>query len=627
MKKKTFFLSLFTGALALAALASCNVKSKDNKTNTNTWTRPVTTDTGTTPVTTGTTPVTTGTTPVTTFTIPVITTNVENNKVTEEVFNSYFGSYEDSLDKLNISYTYKETGGPVYAEGEFKLADHLILNDFKSDDDIPKRLFNQFGLNADSNKVNVIASNKTADSEWGELVESEKSIGVYKDFVYLPLFNFDDFIYNENKGTYDVEHQDGDEVEYADISIKFVNNKLVSWNYVTIIGLMRLDVSCKVTQIGGVEIQNPTACAVSEDTFKSYFGSDLDVLKKMNLTVNYNERSNSGAYEGTMEVANQMAMDTFDGDSSDGKVFFYFDDYDSSSDKLYISSTEGDLSGENWESLYDSSISMRQFKDRLYLPIFDINDFTYSEVTGLYTASSITVDEVVYNNVSIRFINDELYSYSYGFVDDTYVSNITCKITDIGNTSVTNPCPTVVTKRTFDKYFGMTSNDLENLNITLEYSAISSTVSYDGTIQYADGLRLDTYVKKTATTSVEMIEMFYIKSISDNVKYDYYVYQTSWSQKYTETNSFNVFMANVMCMPLLDFSKLTYNEETGAYEAASIDTSYAGTITNISIKFNNNKLVSYECTYKWYGNVTTFTINVSKIGETTVVDPLADLSE
>ena len=86
-------------------------------------------------------------------------------------------------------------------------------------------------------------------------------------------------------------------------------------------------------------------------------------------------------------------------------------------------------------------------------------------------------------------------------------------------------------------------------------------------------------------------------------------------------------ICNVKCMPLLDFSKLTYNEETGAYEAASIDTSYAGTITNISIKFNNNKLVSYECTYKWYGNVTTFTINVSKIGETTVVDPLADLSE
>ena len=538
-------------------------------------------------------------------------------EISKEVFNSYFGSYEDSLDKLNISYTFKETGEPVYVEGEIKLADHLILQDYKLDDDIPRRLFNQFGLNADSNKINVIESYKTADSEWEELVESEKSICAYKDYVYLPLFNFDDFSYNENKGTYDAEHQDYDEAEYADISIKFVNNKLVSWNYVTIDGVMEFDVSCKVTQIGDIEIENPIADKVTESTFNKYFGS-YDSIKNMNLSLDYIAETTTGDYLGTIEIADQMVMNSYEDNTSGGKSFRNIVDYDTVNNLVYYNVASANPFDDNWSNLVADTESLAKYKNEFYMPLFDFKNFEYKN--GTYVASTITVDDLTYLNISIKFVNGVLHSVYYSSINGSLKTSVSYYVFDVGTTEVKNPFPNSTTKTYFDKYFNIEPEELENLNLTFNYSY----GIYTGTLECSDGLRLDTYIRNG---DINMTEIYYIDSIdleNNEVNYHYYVLASSWSDENKERNSFETFMANVMYLPKIDFLSLTYNNENGTYDAETITTDVC-VLTDVSIKFENNVLVSFEYTRSLYGSKSRFVFEVSKVGETTVVDPRANL--
>ena len=86
---------------------------------------------------------------------------------------------------------------------------------------------------------------------------------------------------------------------------------------------------------------------------------------------------------------------------------------------------------------------------------------------------------------------------------------------------------------------------------------------------------------------------------------------------------------NVYYIPVLDFSKLTYNSETKSYEATNIEVN--GFIyDSVSIKFKDRKLASYtivgknkyvvdgETSYVDY----TISAKAAYVGETTVVNPI-----
>ena len=79
-----------------------------------------------------------------------------------------------------------------------------------------------------------------------------------------------------------------------------------------------------------------------------------------------------------------------------------------------------------------------------------------------------------------------------------------------------------------------------------------------------------------------------------------------------------------MYLPKIDFLSLTYNNENGTYDAETITTDVCE-LTDVSIKFENNVLVSFEYTRSLYGSKSRFVFEVSKVGETTVVDPRANL--
>ena len=314
-----------------------------------------------------------------------------------------------------------------------------------------------------------------------------------------------------------------------------------------------------------------------------------------------------------------MILDSWDDirNSLKGNAFFNIIAYEEKSnsyhfDASYFYEDEDDEFGPMLHRFEHASFFYTYF----FLPRFDIEDFEYDVSTGKYTAYDTKVDSNLYENVIIEFNDDKLVSVSYYDVETE--QEITVQISNVGETEVTSPHPYEVSSYTFDKYFGLTEETFDNLNITLDYEYSI----YKGKIEYDNGLRLDTYVRTDLGN--EIIEIFYIDEIStDSIKYNYYVYENgSWGQNYSHTYNFNVFVRDLMLLPKMSFSSLEFNEESLMYEIDEIGSpSSSGTVvlSNVKIKFEDGKLVYY--TFEYLDN--TYVVNVSNVGTTTVTDPLA----
>ena len=535
-------------------------------------------------------------------------------EVTKDTFNKYFGSY-DSLKNMNLTINYKDSTSYGTYEGTIEIADSMVLDTFESEGDSGKVFYEILDYNPSDEKI--LCNNfdyNVSEETWSLTFDYNLHISTAKNYYYIPIFNIDDFTYSKEDNIYTADSIQIDDRLYENISIRFLNDLLCSYSYELTEDYVKSTISCYITDIDDTEVENPCPNVVTEETFNSYFGS-YDSLKNMNLTINYKDSaSHYGTYEGTIEIADGMAIDTYTNNLDSGKVYYNFIDYDSKEDILYFNKANFD--GENWTDLIDDNSTIAKYKNNFYLPVFDISDFDYSN--GYFVASSIKVGDLVYNNVKIKFKDQKLESYSYDLIENSISeSSVTCSISNIDETEVENPCPTITTERAFNKFFHMTPEDLEKLNITLAYSY----GIYSGIIQYDDGIRLDSYLRNDST---RMLEAYYINSIGDNVSYSYYIYESSWSTVNNETNSFDYFMANIMYLPIFSFDELTYNPETSAYEAELIKAD-SGDLTNVSIKFVDNRLVSYGFTRKLFGKLETFEVYVGNIGTTVILDPRANL--
>ena len=626
MKKKNILLGILLSSASVALLASCGTKKPVNTSTDPVTSTPVVTTTDgpvtSTPVTDPVTsipvtdPVTS--TPVTdpvtsTPTTDPITTVVER-EVSEDVFYNYFGSYEDSFSKLNIKFNYIDDDLFDYYEGTIEIADNMALDTYSENgSDVKEKVFyNYLDYDNGENEIGIEEIGYNG-SKW-DAVKQSYSLD-YNDarrYVYIPYFDYVDFTYDETSGSYVCDAINYVGYKFEQVSIQFEDDKLVSFSYTYSETSYSTQISCEVVEENTVTVENYGINKITPAVFSSYFNTNG--LDGLNLTIDYNS-TGSDLFTGTLKIANDTIYDEYD---DNGKYFAVIQDFDTSEEEFILLEAYGDSEGFGF--LRSGTKNVYELAEYIFLMNFGFSSEIYHDVTNRYERyDDVKIAGKTYSNIYVEFYDDKLVSFGYTSQTSNGPAILTCNVYDVGETEIESPFPGLVSKETFNDYFGLTPEGLEKLNITLNYSAKSSVVNYEGTIEYADGLRLDTYVKNNTNN---IIELFYITSISDSVKYDYYVYSNSWSQKYTETNSFDYFMANVMCMPIIDFSELTYNSETGAYEAESIHVSdMLGDITDISIKFNNNKLVSYECTYKWYGNVTTFEITVSNIGTTVVVDP------
>ena len=359
---------------------------------------------------------------------------------------------------------------------------------------------------------------------------------------------------------------------------------------------------------------------VDENVFNSYFGSYDEALSKLNIKFSYIDSGNGETYRGTIEIANNTALDTYKEDSTDdiAKTYYKYIDYDYEEDTL--KDIESSYYDGSWDDPIEYSASYERQAKYLYLPIVDFADFVYNEETKSYEAEEIEISYGKYKDLSIKFEEDKLLSFSYDFLQSGNLDKIDVEVLQIGGVEIANPIYNLTTNNIFNDYFNMTKEELENLNITLNYM----TGMYTGTIEVNNGLRIDTY--KRSFDQKEILEAYYIDEVSpESVKFHYYVYSDGeWSERYDFTYSLDTYLLDIMYLPKIDFDDLTYNPETKSYEAASVTISHSPsdiTITDVSIKFEDFVLASY----KYSSGSSTFTIIVSNVGTTEIEDPRKDI--
>ncbi|MCR4897933.1 MAG: hypothetical protein K5892_01780, partial [Acholeplasmatales bacterium] len=544
----------------------------------------------------------------------VVVNNPFKNLINEEIFNSYFGSYEESLMNLNITFKDQSEGGIEVAMSDGMTAMYSSKNNsshfYKATSYDEKENILYFDM---AQAINIELQ------EWTSPVANYMSYESYRNSIAIPYFDFDDFTYNEETCSYDADLIVlSSDISYKDISIIFEDNKLKSYKFTTVYPLQEVNHDYIVKSEGKCMVVNPNENKVTSKTFDSYFGTYNDSLSKLNIKFDYEEKSSVSLFNGEININNNEVSTETHSSSSDKKKYYSFklnDEGEIIYDKASI-----DVDGDEWSDLVRNNLSYNEFRNYIYFPRFNFDEFTYDELTKSYTAENISLsDELVYKNVSIKFENNKLVSLEYIFKSNALEFEIKCNNFTFNDAEIVRPTyANMVCAGTFNEYFGLTPETFNNLNITLKYDYSV----YKGTLEYDDGLRLDTYVRKGNTNQDQ--EIYYITEVGETVKFHYYVKtDESWSYNNIQSSSFERFMLEFMYMPVVDYYQFTYDEETSCYVASNLSTN-AGNISNFKIKFVDGKLDSYSFTHK----DTEYKIEeVTNIGTTEVIDPRASIEE
>jgi len=592
VKKKNIFLSLFVGALSLATLASCG-KTKDDKT------------------TVSEIPTATNTSSLVETTTNTSTSVVDNNVVTEDVFDLYFDGYY-SVKKFNIKYKYKDYGDSHKYDGTIEIADCMALSTFREAQETDdNELF--YKINIYYDYLSVIKL-KYDEGEWKDASLYVKDYEDSADDFYIPVLNFNDFNYNTLTSSYEAKEVVSNEVKYKDFSIKFEDNELVSYKY-KIVGTETRDIEVEILQIGEVEIKDPTTNTVSKDVFNSYF-YDFESLFKLNMRIDFSDRIEF-VDENFVEINNGMALVEKENpdDSSSQKTFYRFNSCDKNDNAYFLEGKFNTL----WENAIYKEINYSTLRQNIVIPLIKYDDATYNNDNNMYEVEELEYDKLIYRDVKIKFINNILCSYSFKVInkDNGSEYNYFCRVSSIGDIEIDNPYPNMVSSNVYDSYFSETYNGLKDLNITLDYSIDDDNSDVlGGTIKISNQMILNTYLLKNG--NIEKKFMKITKFDSETYKYlfdvSYMNQEGTWSDFSSEEySSFD--LSKYIFLPPFSFNILIYNYDTNVYDG---DVYIVGTdFSEIKMKFLNDKLVllSYIC------DGVSIEVAASDIGETLVVDP------
>ncbi len=271
----------------------------------------------------------------------------------------------------------------------------------------------------------------------------------------------------------------------------------------------------------------------------------------------------------------------------------------------------------------------------------DFSNFTFDPITMMYVTENIDAgSNQHYLNVKIKFEDNKPVCYSYTF--NVYNSSeeltrswdIVETFTNVGSTKVECPVETKyeVDKTTFDKYFDVDSlEELNKLNLSIEYDYADDYTTKKGTI-IVDGCEASELYLKDSHFAYN--DFHIIEPSNSEVKHTLYRYlkdYDNWAEVTYGLGDVYGLTLNLYYIPVLDFSKLTYNSETQSYEATNIEVN--GFIyDSVSIKFKDRKPVSYtiagknkyvvdgETSYVDY----TISAKAYNVGTTIVVNPISE---
>ena len=365
---------------------------------------------------------------------------------------------------------------------------------------------------------------------------------------------------------------------------------------------------------------------VDEETFNKFFNITLDTLDDLNYSISYEQNYSGIEYTGALIFDGTRLMDDYTNlKESDSSTVYH--EITSISDQVYCNKYYYDYrwidNGEVYESI-NGFVS-----NCLWLLTIDFDKVTFNPQTKCYEANNISVEgQGVYNDIKIKYEDGALYSYEYTLVyPDNDCNQFSATILNIGETYVNDPFEKYrVSEEVFNKYFNVTADTLDDLNLTIDYSSRTSSDYYTGTILF-DGTNQYDYEEKF--DSEEYLSQYrFITSTVDGITFDYYQKNNetnTWSNKLEFTRSIDWFMAMGLSMPTLKYSDMKFNCTYDYYEIDEVEIDGVGIFSEIRVFFENGKLVTFD--YMFYednneDNGFYFNAEVSSIGETTVENPI-----
>ncbi len=555
--------------------------------------------------------------------------------VDADTFDFYFDINSESVEELNltIDYMYDYVDSSDYYQGTIKF-NGGIISDVYTDGDYD--YFTNYKITSDYENDCVDCDGCYYSSYNG--LEKKSGTMYLSSFanssLLLPQIDMSYFEFDFNSKSYktkaaSIHTSNG---TYSNIAIQFDKGNLVSCAY-SLSDHYDKDISLIIKNIDNTSVEYFGDNIVDKDTFNSFFAIDsMKALNALNYTANYSMAYTIGGdfrCDATIQAYNGLfRVDYY---TQDNTYYRFFKTYESTYPN-YVSFKQYNYNVEDaeWNKAQDTSYSIAAFlNEKAYLiPDLNFDDFVFDMETKMYKANRIELQSnQEYVDVNIKFENGKPVFVTYKFnrynTDNEVVDswNVEERFSEIGTTQVLDPVGTdyEVNKTIFDKYFGIdTFEELSNLNMTLDYTFVDNrTIS--GTLEIADLEAMDTYVLIGNTFT----DFYVMEENGDKVDFTTYQYNESWGYFNTVQRDINVLLLEHLYFPTLDFSKLTYNSENHSYEATNI-TVNGYTYSSVSVKFEDGILKSYNVTYVKSEKTYSISAIVSKIGETTVVNPISE---
>ncbi|MBP5445752.1 MAG: hypothetical protein J6Y28_06235 [Acholeplasmatales bacterium] len=556
--------------------------------------------------------------------------------VNEETFNKYFNITNETLDDLNLTINYDNMFNGVSFTGTVKFNGEVWNDSYYCSGDY---YFDSFLINKiEDDTMYADYTCYSAEDGWDSMDNSDYSLKSFIDYrLYLVNLGRNSFEFDVTANSYVASSVTKDGKSYSNVKIKFEDNKLVSFEYRTSDSI----ISATVEDVDATEVKYVKDYFVDEKTFNSYFNiNDMTTLNSLNYTAHHEyEYTFGGDFAASMDIKTSNGLFLVDYSTKDGNTFnYYYETFESETDGrvLFDKYTLNTV----WYNDTRKDFSINAFLSQVYLlHNTAYSNFTFNPMTMMYEAESIDAgSNQYYLNVKIQFENNKPVCCSYTFNSYNSDDELTRSwdavdtFTYVCTTEVKCPFGTnyEVDKATFDKYFDVDSlEELDKLNLSLDYDYEDEYTTKKGTI-YIDGCEASELYNKDG--QFKYIDFHIFEPDYSEVKHTLYRYLKDnqiWAEVTHGVGNVYGMTLNVYYIPVLDFSKLTYNSETQSYEATNIEVN--GFIyDSVSIKFKDRKLVSYtiagknkyvvdgETSYVDY----TISAKATHIGETTVVNPI-----
>ena len=371
-----------------------------------------------------------------TFTYEATISNVGNTKadsvirnaVSEDEFDSFFNINNiNNLYDLNFTLEYND-GLCNYS---LEYANGNALSETYFDDEFQSKKYYEI-TDEDGGNVVYDLYYVDADGKWRYDSEKNKDIDDFVwDVLYLHIFDYDKFVFNEETGYYECDNYTLSDGEYSNLKIKFVDGLLDSFTANVDDG-SEYDVTLDITNAGTTEVVAPVnKYTVDEETFNSFLGiSSYEELKALNYTCDYVDKWGSQ----TVYASNGTFMAIKHSEGEDDETYLYQTSASTTKDVELKISTYSDST---WHQTSTMNLTFFAFlRDYGRMLQIDYSSFAYDEVEKCYKLGYYEVDlNQNYTDIKVSLEYGKISSLSYT-VNNYSSWDVAVTFTNVGNTNI-----------------------------------------------------------------------------------------------------------------------------------------------------------------------------------------------